>query len=151
MRKIIASILLFTVWYNCFSQPGQAIHRVQLPNGWSLTPVGKSLPLGDLPLNIAVSSSKKYIAVTDNGQSKQSIQLIDAKNESLLDNIEIPKSWYGLKFSSNEKYLYASGGNDNWILQYAIINNRLQLKDSFLLGKKWPLMRTISLGKECYE
>ena len=139
MRKIIASILLFTVWHNCFSQPGQAIHRVQLPNGWSLTPVGKSLPLGDLPLNIAVSSSKKYIAVTDNGQSKQSIQLIDAKNESLLDNIEIPKSWYGLKFSSNEKYLYASGGNDNWILQYAIINNRLQLKDSFLLGKKWPV------------
>ncbi|HUW05050.1 MAG TPA: hypothetical protein VMW01_02210, partial [Williamwhitmania sp.] len=29
--------------------------RVTLPNGWSLTPAGKSLPLGDLPLNIAVS------------------------------------------------------------------------------------------------
>ena len=28
------------------------VHRVTLPNGWQLTPVGKILPLGDLPLNI---------------------------------------------------------------------------------------------------
>lgn len=139
MRKIIVSIILIAASHYCFSQPAKAIHRVQLPNGWSLTPVGKSLPLGDLPLNIAISSSKKYIAVTNNGQSKQSIQLIDAKADVLLDNIEIPKSWYGLKFSSNEKYLYASGGNDNWILQYSILNNKLQLKDSFLLGPKWPV------------
>ncbi len=82
--------------------------RVMLSNGWSLTPAGRSLEVGDLPLNIAVSASGKLLAVTNNGQGKQSIQLIDAKNEKVLDNIEIPKSFYGLKFSSNEKYLYAS-------------------------------------------
>jgi YVTN family beta-propeller protein len=43
-----------------------------------------------------------------------------------------------LHFSSNEKYLYASGGNDNWILQYAIVKNKLILKDSIKLGDKWP-------------
>ncbi|MEJ7673455.1 MAG: hypothetical protein WKF59_12265 [Chitinophagaceae bacterium] len=37
-----------------------------------------------------------------------------------------------------KKFLYASGGNDNWIFKYAIINNKLQLKDSIILGKKWP-------------
>jgi DNA-binding beta-propeller fold protein YncE len=112
--------------------------RVQLPNGWSLTPVGKSLELGDLPLNIAVSSSKKYIAVTNNGQSTQSIQLIDAIHDKIVSNVEIPKSWYGLKFSADEKFLYASGGNDNWILKYAISNNKLVLKDRIKLGDKWP-------------
>src|ERR1700704_2881982 len=115
-----------------------ASRTVTLPNGWSLSPAGRSLPLGDLPLNIAVSPTKKFIAVTNNGQSVQSIQLIDPWKEKILDNIEIPKSWYGLKFSADEKYLYASGGNDNWILQYAIKNNRLQLKDSIKLGDKWP-------------
>src|ERR1700704_5526937 len=94
--------------------------KVLLPNGWLLSPAGRSLPLGDLPLNIAVSASKKWIAVTNNGQSVQSIQLLDPWKEKILDNIEIPKSWYGLKFSADEKYLYASGCNDNWILQYAI-------------------------------
>ena len=111
---------------------------VTLPNGWSLSPAGKSLPLGDLPLNMAVSSSKKWIAVTNNGQSKQSLQLIDVKKERILDSIEIAKSWLGLKFSSDEKYLFAGGGNDNWILQYAIVNNKLLLKDSIKLGEKWP-------------
>ena len=112
--------------------------NVTLPNGWSLSPAGRSLPLGDLPLNIAVSNSKTLIAVTNNGQSKQSLQLINAKTEKILDNIQIAKSWLGLKFSSDEKYLFAGGGNDNWILQYAIINNKLILKDSIILGKKWP-------------
>lgn len=132
-------ILLFACCsFKCLSQPDKLPELVQLPNGWGLTPAGKSLPLGDLPLNIAVSSSKKYIAVTNNGQSTQSIQLIDVLHEKILDSIDIPKSWFGLKFSADEKNLYASGGNDNWILKYAIINNKLVLKDSIKLGKKWP-------------
>lgn len=113
-------------------------NQLLLPNGWSLSPAGRSLEVGDLPLNIAVSSSQKLIAVTNNGQGTQSIQLIDAKKEQVLDNVEIPKSFYGLKFSRDEKTLYASGGNDNWILKYAIVKNKLILKDSLILGKKWP-------------
>jgi YVTN family beta-propeller protein len=112
--------------------------QVQLPNGWSLSPAGRSFELGDLPLNIAVSKSKKYMAVTNNGQSVQSIQLIDARSEKVLHSELIPKSWYGLKFSGDEKFLYASGGNDNWILQYAVKNNKLVLHDSIKLGDKWP-------------
>lgn len=54
--------------------------RVHLPNGWSITPAGDKLLLGDLPLNIAVSNNGDYIAVTNNGQSTQSIMMIDAKN-----------------------------------------------------------------------
>ncbi len=131
-RSIIILLLLSLV-INASAQKA-----VTLPNGWSLSPAGRSLPLGDLPLNMAVSSSKKWIAVTNNGQSKQSLQLIDAKKELVLDSIEIAKSWLGLKFSSDEKYLFASGGNDNWILQYAIESNKLILKDSIKLGKKWP-------------
>ncbi|MEO7982510.1 MAG: bifunctional YncE family protein/alkaline phosphatase family protein [Bacteroidota bacterium] len=118
--------------------------RVQLPNGWSLTPIGKSLPLGDLPLNIAVSSSQRLMAVTNNGQSVHSLQLIDPKAGKILDSVIVPKAWYGLKFSANEKFLYASGGNDNWILQYALEKNKLVLKDSFIIGPKWP--RRISLA-----
>ena len=112
--------------------------NLTLPNGWSLSPAGRSLPVGDLPLNIAVSASKKYIAVTNNGQGRQSLQLIDARSEQVLDNITVSKSWLGLKFSSDEKYLFAGGGNDNRVLQYALINHKLVLRDSIILGKKWP-------------
>jgi hypothetical protein len=48
-------------------------NRILLPNGWSLMLVGKSLLLGDLLLNMAVSKSKKYMALTNNVQSTQSL------------------------------------------------------------------------------
>src|SRR3954453_3324045 len=139
MRKPLTLLLLLFSCIVSYSQPNSSTQRISLPNGWSLSPVGKSLEVGDLPLNIAVSPTKKYLAVTNNGQSTQSIQLIDVAGKKVLDNVVIPKSWLGLHFSGNEKYLYASGGNDNWILKYAINNNKLVLQDSIILGKKWPV------------
>ncbi len=134
MKKITLSIISFLFLTISIS----AQKKITLPNGWSLSPAGISLPLGDLPLNMAISNSKKLMAVTNNGQSKQTLQLIDIATEKITDNIEIKKSWLGLHFSADEKYLYAGGGNDNWILQYAVVNKKLQLKDSIKLGDKWP-------------
>src|SRR5215207_1489156 len=116
MKKVFIIALLHTLSIISLAQNSSLENqlskkRVRLPNGWHLSPAGRSLPLGDLPLNIAVSRTKKYIAVTNNGQSIQSIQLIDPKKEKVLHNVIIPKSWYGLKFSSDKKFLYASGGN----------------------------------------
>jgi YVTN family beta-propeller protein len=139
MRKIFfLPVLIFFSYSRSQTYQQLESKRVDLPNGWSLTPVGKSLPLGDLPLNMAVSSSKKLIAVTNNGQSVQSLQLIDAVNDKMLSTVEVKKAWYGLKFSADGKFLYASGGHDNWILKYAVANNKLVLKDSIKLGDKWP-------------
>lgn len=135
MRYFLLFSALFILIFNSESA---AQDTYRLPNGWGLSPAGRSLPLGDLPLNIAVSRSKKMMAVTNNGQSVQSIQLIDPVNEKQLDAVVIPKSWYGLTFSPDEKYLYASGGNDNRILKYSITGKKLVLVDSIVLGKKWP-------------
>ncbi len=140
MKRLFCLLSVLYLTGTVSSQTLQSLEarRIGLPNGWSLTPVGKSLSLGDLPLNMAVSASQKYMAVTNNGQSTQTIQLIDVQQEKILDNITVPKLWVGLKFSKDEKYLYASGGNDNCILQYAIRNNKLVLSDSIRLGVKWP-------------
>lgn len=113
-------------------------NKITLPNGWGLTPVGRNFPLGDLPLNLVVSKSAKLMAVTNNGQSVQSIQLIDPKTETVLDTKIIGKSWYGLAFSDDAKKLYASGGHDNFILVYGIDQNKLSNPDTIVLGKKWP-------------
>jgi DNA-binding beta-propeller fold protein YncE len=116
----------------------QMAKTVKLPNGWLLSPAGKSLPLGDLPLNIAVSPNKKWLAVTNNGQSIQSIQLIDAHAGKLVSTVVIPKSWLGLAFTADSRYLYVSGGNVNRVMKYAISNNRLVPADSIELAKPWP-------------
>jgi YVTN family beta-propeller protein len=137
---ILCLIVLIGFTSNLQSQTLNEIesYRVTLPNGWQLTPVGKMLPLGDLPLNIALSPSKKLAAVTNNGQSDQTIQLVDIEHEKVLDSIIIGKSWLGLTFSEDGKYLYASGGNDNIIIKYTILNNHLIITDTLKIGEPWP-------------
>ncbi len=134
----IALLVTNSVWAQ--AQPGKipGTQQVLLPNGWKLSPAGSSLPLGDLPLNMQLSNSGKYLAVTNNGQSIQSIQLIDPKHEKVLDRRIVGKSWYGLAFSRDEKHLYASGGNDNFIIDFHIEQNRLIPQDTLKLGLPWP-------------
>ena len=112
--------------------------QVLLPNGWKLSPAGSSLPLGDLPLNMQLSVSGKLLAVTNNGQSTQSLQLIDPRTQTQLDEKILGKSWYGIAFSHDEKMLYASGGNDNWILSFHLQDNKIGKADTIKLGEPWP-------------
>ena len=145
------TLILFQIIYIGFtvSLPAQTLkeiesHSTSLPNGWRLTPVGKSLPLGDLPLNIAVSPSKRLAAITNNGESDQTIQLVDIDRDVILDSIIIGKAWLGLTFSDDGRYLYASGGNDNMIVRYEIRNNRLLVSDSIIIGKPWPVKISVA-------
>jgi YVTN family beta-propeller protein len=112
-----------------------AAKRVTLPNGWKLSPHGKSVSLGDLPLNLAVSPNKAYIVATNNGQSIQSLQLFNVTKKEIVDSKEIPKSWYGLKIASDNKTVYASGGNDNVILVYTIDHDQLVPKSKIALSE----------------
>ena len=144
MNRIFYAIGFLLLSHSIQAQDLSAVehNRVKLSNGWSITPIGKSLPLGDVPLNIAVSKTRRYVAVTNNGQSKQSIQLFDAKTDTELDKVEIGKSWGGIVFSADEKSLYVSGGDDNWIIRYAIENNKLIGRDTIRLGKAWDKGQT---------
>ncbi len=116
-----------------------AAHRINLPNGWALTPPGRSLDLDDLPLNLVISPSKNYLAVTNNGQSTQSITLLDANAGQILDTARVGKSYLGLAFNADETKLYASGGNDNKILVYKIDARKLVPDEPIVLGKPWPV------------
>jgi YVTN family beta-propeller protein len=135
MRQLAVILLFLVTIGRTFSQVPAP---VTLPNGWKLTPVGESMPLGDLPLNLEVSPSKKLVAVTNNGQGTQTIELIDVATRVKTDSLEIKRSWYGLAFSADERRLYVSGGHNNNILIYTITNKKLTLTDSIQLGKPWP-------------
>ena len=140
MKNIILTSIFLLFAFQLSSQVTNDINarRVSLPNGWQLTPAGNIISLGDFPLNIAISPDKKLAAVTNNGQSTQTIQLIDLKKEIVTDSVVIGKSWLGLAFSADGKSLYASGGNDNFIIKYSIRKNELINSDTIKLGLPWP-------------
>jgi YVTN family beta-propeller protein len=140
MKKAFLLFSLISLIFQIEAQTSDELssRRVLLPNGWQLTPAGKILQLGDLPLNIAISPDKKLAAVTNNGESTQTIQLIDVKKGIVTDSVIIGKSWLGLVFSGDGKSLYASCGNDNFIIKYSILKMELINADTIILGKPWP-------------
>jgi len=110
-----------------------------LPNGWTLTPAGQSIPLSsDLPLNMAFSPDGIHLAVTNNGNGRQTIDIIDLKRRRLTASVPIRASWLGLAFAKSHPYLYVSGGNDDIIVRYQLTHDTLITKDTITLGRPWP-------------
>ena len=148
LHSCLFLVSVFLIFSSCSKSPKEVLNqqllqklenkRVTLPNGWSLTPPDHSIELGDLPMNMVLSPSGKLLAVMNSGYGEQSIMLIDPAQKKILSKIKIPKSWYGLKFSNDEKHIYASGGNDNLIRIYSIDKGNIAQSDSIILGKPWP-------------
>jgi hypothetical protein len=97
MRRFVPFVLVLFIFGTAFSQSAAELKksRATLPIGWSLSPAGRSLNLGDLPLNMVISSSGKWMAVTNNGQSTQELQLIDLKAEKTLNKVVILSPGWG--------------------------------------------------------
>lgn len=123
----------------CFLIIGNALfaQRVQLPNGWYLSPAGNSIPLSsDLPLNMAFAPDGIHVAITNNGNGKPTIDLINLKEHKVEASKQVKNAWLGLAFSKD--YLYASGGYDDIIIRYKFTGTNLVNKDTITLGKPWP-------------
>ncbi len=103
---------------------------VLLPNHYRLTPAGKQIPVGDLPLNMAVSPDGKYLAVTNNGYSEQFVSIIDIATQKQIQTLPVQASFFGLAFSDDGKKLFVSGGGRDLIYFFSLENNRFVRTDS---------------------
>ena len=114
-----AFILLFLVsctQHTPTSLPGTLNDgSVLLPNHYLLTPAGKQIPVGDLPLNMIVSPDGKYLAVTNNGYSEQFVSIIDIARQKQVQTLPVRASFFGLDFSADGKKLFVSGGGKDEI------------------------------------
>lgn len=133
--------MVMKIWFICscllFTTTTLVAQRVQLPNGWFLSPAGSSIPLSsDLPLNMAIAPDGVHAAVTNNGNGRPTIDLINLKEQKLVATIKVKDAWLGLAFSKH--YLYASGGNDDIIIRYQFTGKSLINKDTLVLGRPWP-------------
>jgi len=116
--------------------PGPTAEGTLLPNRWILTPAGEQRPLGDLPLNMALSPQGDRLAINNNGFSRQFISIIDPLRDELVQELSFNKGFYGLVFSPDGRHLYASGGGDDRILQWQVSGDTLAVAPSIPLLKE---------------
>jgi len=117
---------------------------VLLPNGWKISSAGRTLPLGDLPLNIILSRDGRYLISTNNGFSHPSLTVVSLDSEKVIQTFSIPDAWLGMVWSNDGNTLFVSGGPRNRIYELNFPEGKLSCRDSIILGDPWPNKISVS-------
>jgi YVTN family beta-propeller protein len=96
-----------------------------LPNGWTITPAGKQVPLTDLPLNIIPLADNRHALVATSGYNTHELTLIELATQTKVTTISRPQSWFGLVANSKQDQLFWSGGGDGTVQKYTLQNHTL--------------------------
>ncbi|HYW35240.1 MAG TPA: bifunctional YncE family protein/alkaline phosphatase family protein [Balneolaceae bacterium] len=156
LKRLFSLFLGLTLLYGCSRASNTMVHqkaerstkslqkkldqrRVKMFNGWSVSAAGRAIPLRrDLPLNMALSPNKKWMAITFNGYGKEGVKFINTQTGSVADSVRLGNAWVGLSFGASDSRVYASGGNSDQIYVLGDHHNRWMKEDSISLGKPWP-------------
>jgi DNA-binding beta-propeller fold protein YncE len=130
---------------------------VQLPNGWSLRPAGRQVPLGDLPVNMALHPKGRWLAVLHAGYGTHEVMVFDLQENSRgpTCRVTLEQTFYGLCFAPDGKTLYASGGEFETVHAFAfeegLLGRRNIIRVANLLSKFIPAgLATDADGRTLY-
>jgi len=118
--------------------PGKYKNYILLPNGWRLTPQGKQIPIGELPLNMVVTKNQHYVITSNSGMGINSLSVVNLNTGKEIQRLKIDNTWVGLAFGEDDRTLFVSGGNDNSIFVYHFNKGKLLLADSIKIGERFP-------------
>lgn len=131
-KKVLVSAVFILATLSAFSQ------TADLTNGWKLSPLGRRISLGDLPMHMVIDPSGKFAVVANAGQSDQSLMVIDLASEKVVDSMPVKMTFYGMTFNKLGTELYSSGGNMNYIGHYGFNQGKLKWIDSIGIKEAWP-------------
>src|SRR5713226_2125249 len=120
MRRLVAVLLLLALARDDVLAQTNA---TTTPQGWVLTPAGQQVSLGDRPLSVVGSPDGKTLLIGNDGQSTQSLMVVDRATGSVIQTIAYaaPEALFvGLVFSPDGKHVYGSAGGNNKIRTYAV-------------------------------
>ena len=120
--------------------------RVRLPNGWLLSPAGKHVSVGELPLNMVATPDERYLLVTNDGTKDQTLSVVDIPSWKVIQSVPLRTSWLGLRMYDRGHRFLLSGGNDNRVDMYSFEQGHATLSDSIVLGAPWPAERISVTG-----
>ena len=98
--------------------PGQDGKTTLLFNGWRLSPAGRHIQTGDMPLGGAISPDGSTLAITNSGYNAHELHFIDLATEKETFKLPLSRTWNGIAWSPDGGKLYVAGGISN--MQYDV-------------------------------
>jgi len=115
-----------------------ASQRKKLPTGVDIDPVGRSTPLGSMPLAMILAPDGQHVVISLGGWREQGIQIVSLKTNKIEQTLLQDSAFVGLAFSADGQTLYVSGGNEDCIYRYNWSGNAASLKTRLILAQKEP-------------
>jgi DNA-binding beta-propeller fold protein YncE len=124
-------------------QPDQSI---LLPNGWTITPAGKQIPLSTLPMSMVISPDGGHLLVLNAGFLPPSISVVDIESLQEISRVPVDDAWLGLVFHPNGKKLYVGGGTKAVVYEFDFADGVLKLARAFPVVSAAALRDTDLVG-----
>lgn len=106
-----------------------------LPNGWKISPAGRHLTVGDLPLGMVESPDGRYLIVTNNGYAKPTLAVVDLARGYVTSRTTLEHAWLGLAWHPDGRRLFSSGAGQTTVHELYFANGRLQPGGLYALGR----------------
>jgi DNA-binding beta-propeller fold protein YncE len=154
-RLHLCCLFLFSFYLPCFAQekspakmvdipktarttfPGlQPNSQILLPNGWSLSPIGKQVPLGDFPVNVALTADGKFAAVLHCGYGSHEVRIVSLEKQTVVSTAQVDQSFYGMTFCQGDRVLAISGGEDENVYTFPFEDGFLAKPKTTTLASK---------------
>ena len=113
--------------------PGrQADGRTLLANGWRVSPAGRSVAVGNLPLSLGLLPDGRVVALLS-GYTANGLTVIDSARWSVADSVRLSAAWLGLAVA-REGSVFAAGGTTNRVWRLRETAGRWARADSAMLA-----------------
>jgi len=96
-----------------------------LPNGWRLSPAGRHVEVGGLPMNLVPSPDGRFLAISSSGWTKPSLSIFDTHTLQIVSRAEVDHTWLGVVWHPDGKRLFMSGASENVIYEYTFQNGKV--------------------------
>ena len=108
----VDSVTTHPLGENRARQPAVYADGADLPNGWRITPAGRTIgSTGDLVTNLTLSPDGKVLVSVNSGFLPHGLEVFDAATGQHLQRIELTSAFLGLAWGAGGHTLYAAGGN----------------------------------------
>jgi YVTN family beta-propeller protein len=130
---IAVPLIAAAVWVGGRVVPGpQADGSTLLANGWTITPAGRSVRVGTLPLGLAVLPDGRVLALLS-GYSTNGLVVVDPARWEVTDSVPLSAAWLGLAVAPDGG-VYVSGGTTNRVWRLREVGARWRRADSLVLA-----------------
>jgi DNA-binding beta-propeller fold protein YncE len=114
--------------------PGrQADGATLLANGWRITPAGRAVNVGTLPLALALTPGGGRVLALTSGYATEGLVTIDAARWTVTDSLALSATWLGLAVRKDGA-AFVSGGTTNRVWRLAESGGRWARADSVVLA-----------------